>query len=128
MVPTLVLRSWSLARLVSAPAGASAAQAQNPHAMTRMRSRGRNRFMAGARSISSIRCQRPERRARGLGGCGGHVRLAGIRILLVVATALVLAGAPGSAFAAQSSAPAGGFEHLSYAAGPYRVTPGANLI
>jgi hypothetical protein len=44
--------------------------------------------------------------------------------LALVPVALMVAASP----AAADPAATGGVEHLSYAAGPYRVTPGANLI
>jgi hypothetical protein len=52
------------------------------------------------------------------------LRLGGVASALVVAVALMATASPAAADPAGSA----GVEHLSYAAGPYRVTPGANLI
>ena len=57
-------------------------------------------------------------------GNGGELRRAVVLAGLVVLSLVALAPAVASA----SSGTATGIEHLSFAAGPYQVTPGANLI
>jgi hypothetical protein len=56
------------------------------------------------------------------------LRVVGIRILLAAATTLALLAALAGTAAASPTTDASGVEHLNYAAGPYKVTPGANLI
>jgi len=63
--------------------------------------------------------------AVGSEGAEGALRKVGIWILLAAATTLALLA--GTA-AASPTTDASGVEHLNYAAGPYKVTPGANLI
>jgi hypothetical protein len=55
-------------------------------------------------------------------GAGGDVKRAILRVVVVVA-ALTCSAAPASGALAYP-----GLEHLQFAAGPYSITPGANLI
>ena len=49
-------------------------------------------------------------------------------VLLVSSLAAVLPAVAGASMARLASVSANGVQHLDYAAGPYTITPGANLI